>query len=78
MKATPFLKHHIPTRGIEIVIIFISFLSGNEAKRVVEFRHSTRYASEIRRKVGTEVSYWERSVLTLDSQVPSAYPATGG
>ena len=39
-----------------------------EAKRGVEFHHSTRNASKIRpiRKVG--------NVLTLDAQVSSAYP----
>ena len=46
----------IPIRGDEIVIyiyIFISYF-GVEAKRGVEFCHSIRNASRIRRKVGIE------------------------
>ena len=34
--------------------IFLFLRSGVEAKRDVEFRHSTRNASRIRQKVGTE------------------------
>ena len=41
----------IPTGGAKY-FIFSSSLSGNEAKRGVELRHSTRNASRIRWKVG--------------------------
>ena len=50
-----------------------------EPKRGVEFRHSTRTASKIRRKVGNGSFFnGERSVLTLGSQVPSAYLVVRG
>ena len=56
--------------SVEIEYLIFSFpRSGNEAKRNNEFRHSTRNASTIRRKVKNG------SVLILGSQVPSAYCA---
>ena len=71
--------------------IFISSLC-NPAKRCNEFCHSTRNASRIPRKVGNDCllipirrqSYRRRrrirrrNILTLGSQVPSAYPAMCG
>ena len=42
-------------RENEVLNICIS-MSGNEAKRVAKFRHSTRNASRIRRKVENEES----------------------
>ena len=49
--------------------IFSFLCSGIEAKRVVQFRHSTRNAFRIWRKIAIEVS--QHSVL-------SAYPAVCG
>ena len=49
--------------------IFPFLRSGVEAKRGVEFCHSTRDASRIRQKVGNGVS---------QHKVPSAYPAVCG
>ena len=49
-------------------LMFLFPRSGNEAKRGVELRQSTRNARRIWRKVGN-------GILTLGSQVPSAYPA---
>ena len=52
----------------EMKYIIFSFLSSrNYAKNCVEFRHSTRYASELGGQWGTEVSQWIRKGLKLDS-----------
>ena len=55
------------------ICFFFSFLrTGNKAKCGVEFRHPTCNASRILRKVGTKVLR-RKEVLTLGSEVPSAY-----
>ena len=60
----------IPTREIEIFNIFISSLWQSVALSSIT---QQVVPPEFDDKWRAKVSYWERSIITLGSQVPSAY-----